>query len=201
MDGSCRAFRYCCSRNHWEGRMTSPQEREQRTGAVPKQRARHNGFVFFETFVIVSVVSIFAYLQTLDHVKSDRWLHIALIGMQILASAYAGHKIFPKVFVNEELVSFQKIMLGRIITILRSGSKDILTFELRELVSQTVGNIDSKVTTEFVRQQDRNMRSFFDAGEGTIIVDAHKIENRIHEAISTEESRLLGERSDESRSG
>lgn len=168
----------------------TPQANTRASQNRQKSRRRGAGFAFFETFVIVAVIAVLAFLQTRSDIKNDQWLHIALIGIHIMVSGYAGHKIFPKIFRNEELVSFQEVMLGRIITILKSRNRDILSFELRELVSQTIGNIDRKVTTEFMNQQDENVRSFFDAAEGNVVIDPTKIEEHIQEAIEADQKRI-----------
>ncbi len=160
-----------------------------------RQWKRDTGFVIFETIIIVAVIAVLAYLQTKTfETSSDSnidWLQIVLIALQILVSGYAGHKIFPKIFRNEELISFQEIMLGRIITILKSENRDILSFELRELVSQTVGNIDQKVTTHFMNKQDENIRSFFNAAEGSFVINPSKMEKHIQVTIQADQPKHL----------
>ncbi|MCY4051972.1 MAG: hypothetical protein OXF60_10845 [Gammaproteobacteria bacterium] len=115
-------------------------------------RVRVNGSVIFDAFVFLIVITILAFFQTTAYTKEQQWFHIVLIGVQTLVSVYAGHKIFPKIFKNDQLISFQKNTLRSIIAILKSKNQEILSFQLLQLVSQTIADIDQKVTTDFLKK-------------------------------------------------
>jgi len=155
-----------------------------------RERVKPNGYEIFRALLIFALITIVAFFQTMDFTEQQKWLQIILIGMQILASGYLGHMVIPKIFKNEELVLFQERMLDSIVAILKSENKDILSFQLRQLVSQIIAKIDQKVTTNYLKQQNQNVRSFFGALEDNAVIDTTRIEEHIQNAIETNQKLL-----------
>lgn len=120
-----------------------------------------DSFTYFESSLVVVVIAALGFIENLQTVKDAPLYFIPLMILQILVSAYAGYQIFPRIFKNKDLESYQENVISALIPILKARTKTNVNFAFSEAISRVVGGIDQRTIGRFMARQDSSIKSFF----------------------------------------
>ncbi|MEM6275956.1 MAG: hypothetical protein AAF714_03335 [Pseudomonadota bacterium] len=140
-------------------------------------------FLFFEVLLIVAIIGTLGYFLTTPTMTGSPHVHIPVLSLQVLVSAYAGYKIFPRIFKNDDLDKYQESVLSSIMTVLKADTEDRVHFAFAQAIEKIVGGIGGKVSSDFIKKQGKNMDAFIESIDGSTSISAAALGDRIKDIL------------------
>ena len=128
---------------------------------VDSTKPRFDWYPFFESALVVIVIGALGFVLNLEDFRNNPAHFMPMMILQILVSAYAGYQIFPRIFKNRDLETYQETAVSAVIPILKAKSKDNVNFAFSEAISRVVGGIDRRTIGRFMVNQNNSIKSFF----------------------------------------